>query len=302
MADRDQQQVHIALIGSGGMLAAAVKAAAPDFASVTGLDLPEFDLTQKEASLRQLTELQPDVIINCAAFTQVDRCEAEEDVALQVNGVAVGTLADAAKKLDATLVHISTDYVFAGDGQQPYVETDNPAPLSAYGRTKLAGEQALLASGLNHYYLIRTSWLYGPGGHNFVETILRLAGERTELRIVHDQIGSPTLTCDLAAAIFQLLALTPSPRAKPDYGIYHFSDSGTCSWYGFACEIVEQARRQRLPLKVEKVLPITTADYPLPAPRPAYSVFSKEKFRQATGAVVPSWQESLAKYLAMREK
>jgi dTDP-4-dehydrorhamnose reductase len=301
MARCRKQQITIALIGSKGMLASAVQAAASESTIIIGLDLPEFDLTQTAAATRQLLKLQPDIIINCAAFTQVDRCETEEQTAMLVNGAAVGMLAETAKELDATLVHISTDYVFDGHGRLPYVETDPPNPLSAYGRSKLAGEAALIGSGLKRYYLIRTSWLYGPNGQNFVETILRLAGERPELRIVKDQLGSPTLTCDLAAAIFRLLAIGPkASQSQPEYGLYHYSGSGLCSWYDFACEIIRLAQQQGIPLKVEQLLPITSAEYPLPAPRPAYSVLAKEKYLKATKDVIPTWQESLAGYFSMR--
>lgn len=295
---QQSKPVRIALIGAGGMLAGAVKAAAPASTEVVGLDLPEFDLTRSDAS-GQLLALHPDILINCAAFTQVDRCEEEEETALRINGTAVGLLADAAKRLDATLVHISTDYVFAGDKGAPYVETDAPRPLSAYGRTKLAGEQALTTSGLQRYYLLRTSWLYGSGGPNFVETILRLAGERKQLRIVDDQIGSPTLTLDLATAIFRLLAID-DPAARAACGLYHFANRGQCSWYEFACAIVDTARQSGMALAVEEIVPITTADYPLPAARPACSVLATDKYRRATGADIPGWRESLTAYFMAR--
>lgn len=296
------QKIRIALVGAKGMLSSAVQAAAPDPAIIIGLDLPEFDLTQTEAATRRLLELRPHIIINCAACTEVDRCETEEETAMLVNGTAVGMLAATARQLDATLVHISTDYVFDGRARQPYVETDPPNPLSAYGRSKLAGEMALTGSGLKRYFLIRTSWLYGPNGPNFVETILRLARQRQELRIVNDQIGSPTLTCDLAAAIFRLLAIVPHPpHPQPEYGLYHFSGSGCCSWYDFACEIVRLAQQQGMFLKIEKILPINTTDYPLPAVRPAWSVLSKEKYLKATKDMIPLWQKGLTRYFSMRD-
>ena len=169
------------------------------------------------------------------------------------------------------------------------------APLSAYGRSKLAGEKAILNSGLESFFIIRTSWLYGSGGPNFVETILRLATEREELRIVDDQVGSPTLTDDLAEAIVFL-------QKTGDYGVYHFSNEGFCSWYEFACAIVQGAEERGLELAIKQVLPIATAEYPLPAPRPAYSLLSKAKYREQTGREIPHWRDGLSRYLDWRIK
>ena len=202
----------MALIGGKGMLASAIRNCAGTAWNIAGLDLPEFDLTDRSLVESVLGNLSPDVIINCAAYTDVDSCETNEELATRVNGEGPGHLARVAAKLGATLVHISTDYVFDGRKTSPYLETDPVGPLSAYGRSKLAGEQAVLASGLKRYYLVRTSWLYGPGGRNFVETIIRLAREREELRVVADQVGSPTYTGDLAQAIYQLLALDTRRR------------------------------------------------------------------------------------------
>jgi len=311
----------LALIGSGGMLARKVseQAAANGYA-VAGFDLPDFDLTDRAQVLAEMERVRPKVIINCAAYTNVDGAESDEALATRVNGLGSGYLAGAAMAVGAVLVHISTDYVFDGCKSSPYLETDPVGPLSAYGRSKLAGEQAILASGLERYFIVRTSWLYGPGGRNFVETIMRLAREREELRIVADQVGSPTYTGDLAEAIFNLLAVSANlwvhqqpttsnqqPAASPQspvpspYGIYHFSNAGQCSWYEFASEIVAQLQGRGEALKVKRVVPIRTEEYPLPAPRPAYSVFSKEKYRLATGAEVPGWQDSLARYLNSEE-
>ena len=296
-------QLEIALVGASGMLARKVqeKARAVGY-TVSLFDLPDFNMTDRTQVLQEMTRLQPDVIINCAAFTNVDGAEKEQSLAMVVNGTAVGYLAEAALTVNAILVHVSTDYVFDGQKTTPYVEADAPNPQSAYGRTKLAGEQAIIQSGLDKYFIIRTSWLYGPGGNNFVETILRLAEEREQLRIVADQIGSPTYTGDLADAIFRLLNLSASPQ-PPDpslYGTYHFANEGSCSWYEFACEIVTLAKLQGLPIKTQTLLPIRTEEYPLPAPRPAYSVFSKDKYLVATGAEIPGWKDSLANYLKSR--
>lgn len=304
----------LALIGSNGMLALKVcqQASAAGY-EVVGFDLPDFDITNRVQVLSEMERVQPAIIINCAAYTNVDGCESQETLATLVNGAGAGNLAHVARALGATLVHISTDYIFDGNKTGPYVEEDAPGPQSAYGRSKLAGEQAILASGLERYFIIRTSWLYGPGGKNFVETILRLAMERDELRIVADQVGSPTYTGDLAAAIFSLLALNASyqpsapssgdsPRAgSVPYGVYHFSDEGQCSWYEFAQEIIRLAMERGEAIKVKTVRPIATHEYPLPARRPAYSVFSKDKFKSVTGMAIPHWRESLAVYMASRK-
>jgi dTDP-4-dehydrorhamnose reductase len=295
---------RIALIGAHGMLAKSVIQHAPVDCDFSHLDLPDFDLTDSHQVDETISRLSPAVIINCAAFTNVDGCETQEEQATRVNGAGAGFLAHAAKRARAALVHISTDYVFDGNKTVPYTEEDLPNPQSAYGRSKLAGEQAIIDSGLEQYFIIRTSWLYGPSGKNFVETILRLAQEREELRVVADQIGTPTFTADLAQAIFNLLALDMShpSRLTPyeGYGIYHYSNSGQCSWYEFACAIVQKFVEGGGLIKVKSILPIKTEEYPLPATRPAYSVFDKSKYSRATGAYVPTWQESLQTYFALR--
>lgn len=289
---------RLALIGAKGMLAQMVSKVAPPNYELIALDLPEFDLTDRQQVLAVLGEWRPQVILNCAAFTNVDGCETQQELANQVNGTGVGYLAAAAKELGATLVHISTDYVFDGKKGQPYREDDAPNPQSAYGRSKLLGEEEIARSGLERFFILRTSWLYGPGGNNFVETMIRLAREREELRVVADQVGSPTFTRDLATAIFRLLAVeTPAKH----YGIYHVANSGECSWHEFAQEIVLLAQKAGEPVKAQRVLPIKTEDYPLPAPRPAYSVFSKEKYTQVTGQQLPDWRDSLSSYIDSRD-
>jgi dTDP-4-dehydrorhamnose reductase len=289
----------VALIGANGMLAKMLNRLTPAHFKISHYDLPEFDITNRQLVLTTLQSLAPDIIINCAAYTNVDGCESNEEIAHMVNGVGPGFLAEAALSVDAVLVHISTDYVFAGNSSHPYTETDPTGPRSAYGRTKLAGEEAILATGLSRFFILRTSWLYGPDGPNFVETILRLAAEREELSIVADQVGTPTCTADLVRAIFQLLA---DGEEQSLFGIYHVSNSGACSWYEFAVEIVRIARLNCLPLNVKRINPIGTEDYPLPAQRPAYSIFSKHKYLTVTGQNIPEWQESLVKYFALRQQ
>lgn len=305
-AAADLSPRRLALIGANGMLARKVRehAAAAGYA-VTGFDLPDFDITNGAQVLAEMERLQPVVIVNCAAYTNVDGAEADEALATRVNGAGPGNLAEAAKAVGAVLAHISTDYVFDGQKQSPWREDDPVGALSAYGRSKRTGEQAILASGLERCFIIRTSWLYGPHGRNFVETIIRLAKEREELRIVADQVGTPTYTGDLAEAIFNLLKLTDHGSRITDhslYGLYHFSNAGQCSWHEFAAEIVRQARERGESLQVKMVVPIRTEEYPLPARRPAWSVLSTAKYRAVTGAEIPGWKESLGKYLEERDK
>jgi len=285
---------NIFLVGAAGMLARMVIQRAPSGYDITGVDLPDFDLTDRDQVLTLVAEDSPDLIINCAAYTDVDGCESNKELAMRVNGTGVGHLAEAARINNAILVHISTDYVFSGENDSPYREETQTDPQSAYGLSKLMGEQAILDSGLSDYYIVRTSWLYGPGGKNFVETMLRLAAEREQLRVVSDQVGAPTFTADLADAIFHLI------DKKAPFGIYHFSNSGRCSWHRFAEEIIALAKVRGLEVKAESIEPITTDEFPLPAKRPAYSVLSNNKYKTATGVTPPEWEDGLCRYFDIR--
>jgi len=295
--------MKLALIGDKGMLARKVREFAPIKYDVIGFDLPDFDLTNGDQVDITLRELRPTLIINCAAFTNVDDAEVQEKVATQINADGPGHLAKVAKEIGSLLVHISTDYVFSGDKNSPYTETDLTRPLSAYGRSKLAGEEAILNSGLKRFIIIRTSWLYGPGGKNFVETIIRLAKEREELRIVADQYGTPTYTGDLAEAIFNLVGIAQNTKGEDRhiFGFYHFSNCGECSWYQFAEEIINQVRLHNEDVAVKKITPISTSEFPLPAARPPYSIFDKEKYKRATNLSIPSWADGLARYMLERQ-
>lgn len=290
----------IALIGANGMLASMLQESAPKLVALYLFDLPEFDITDRDEIYIKLSPINPDIVINCAAFTQVDACETQSEIAFQVNGEGPGYLAAVAKELGSVLVHISTDFVFSGHKKTPYVEEDIKEPLSVYGRSKLQGEQTILDSNLKEYYIVRTSWLYGPGGGNFVETIVRLAKEREELGIVADQTGTPTYTADLADVIWTLIGAKGSGTVLASFGIYHYSNEGVCSWYEFACEIVKQMRKANNSLKVQNISPVKTVEYPLPARRPAYSVLSKDKVVAVTGLQIPPWEESLQAYMKSR--
>lgn len=250
-------------------------------------DVAELDITDYAAVEKFVKDNEIDTIINCAAYTAVDKAEEEPELAAKINTEAVSNLARAAAKEGCLLIHISTDYVFDGTGTKPYSEKDKPCPVSVYGRTKLAGEEAILKSRCFHI-IIRTAWLYSSFGNNFVKTILRLASERTEINVVSDQVGSPTYAGDLAAAI---VAIMDSEERIEHEGIYHYSNEGVCSWYDFAAEIV------RLSGKECRVKPVTTADYPTKTQRPAYSVLDKSKIKKTFGIEIPEWKDALAKMM-----
>jgi dTDP-4-dehydrorhamnose reductase len=230
-------------------------------------------------------------IINCAAYTAVDRAEQETDIAFRINSTGAGNLAKVAKRLDAGLIHVSTDYVFDGRSDRPYRVNDEPSPVSAYGQSKLEGERAVLSAN-PAAAIVRTEWLYGRGGSNFVATMLKLMGSRDEIRVVDDQRGSPTLADDLARAIVGMMS-----SQKGASGIYHFTNSGDTTWFGFASRIYEIASKRGLINREVRLVPIATADYPLPATRPAYSVLDCSRLAEEFGIVARPWDEALEDYL-----
>ncbi len=251
---------------------------------VVGFGRAELDVTSADAVGRRVELERPDVVINSAAWTDVDGAEEAEQAAFAVNGTGAGNVAAAAAAVGASVVYVSTDYVFDGAKGEPYVESDQPAPLSAYARTKLAGEEATAAANKRHF-VVRSAGLFGVGGTNFVETMLRLASGRSEVLVVRDQVGSPTYTWHLAYGIVRLIE-------GLEFGIHHMAAAGQCSWYDFAREIFEQA-------KVDcKVLSVTTEEFGRPAPRPPFSALTSQR-QHAIG--LPSWQDGLAGYLAQRE-
>lgn len=250
-------------------------------------DVAELDITSAVAVCKMFAAEKPDWVINCAAYTAVDKAESEADLARLLNATAVGILADEAAKIGAGIVHISTDYVFKGDNPEPRIESDATEPQSVYGVTKLEGEH--LAARNPKHIVIRTSWLYSIYGNNFVKTMRRLGAERPEVGVVADQWGSPTSAHDLAEAI--LVAID-----KPEYGIFHFSDEGITNWAIFAEQIMEISGLNC------KVNHITTADYPTPAKRPEYSIMSKAKFAKTFGMNIPEWESSLERVIEMLEK
>jgi dTDP-4-dehydrorhamnose reductase len=278
--------MRVVITGAGGMLgkdvAAAAEAAGHDVSALTRAQL---DITDASALEQAIATLQPEVVINCAAWTDVDGAEASEAAAAAVNGEGAGTLAGAAAAAGAWTIHVSSDYVFDGTKREPYLESDATGPRSAYGRSKLAGEQAVAAAAPDAHTIIRTAWLFGAGGRCFPATILRLARERDQLRVVDDQVGCPTFAGHLAKAIVDIA------EARPP-GILHVAGAGACSWFEFAKQIVTEARLDT------DVLPCSTDEMPRPAMRPAYSVLGTE--RPDTAPALPDWREGLEEYMALR--
>jgi dTDP-4-dehydrorhamnose reductase len=277
--------MKVLVTGAAGMLGRDVMLAAGNAGhDVVGFGRTELDVTDGPAVEKKFDLERPDVVINCAAWTDVDGAEESEEAATAVNRDGAGNVAAAAAGRGASVVYVSSDYVFDGAKGEPYVETDQPAPLSAYGRTKLAGEDATTAANKRHF-VVRSSWLFGIGGGNFVETMLRLATDHGEVLVVRDQVGSPTYTWHLAYGLVRLIE-------GVEFGIHHMAAAGACSWYEFAREIFEQA-------KVEcKVMSATTEMLGRPAPRPAYSALVSQRQHAIR---LPSWQDGLAGYIAQRD-
>ena len=278
----------VLLIGADGMLGGELRERLEKIYDVTGTTLETLDITDKEAVLAKAEEVKPYFIINCAAYTNVDGCEVNTDLAMAVNGTAVANIAEAAKAQDATFIHISTDYVFPGNlpVDQIYTEDMEPAPVSAYGRTKLVGEENAAKAG--KYYILRTAWLYGLGGKNFVKTMLRLSADRDELTVVDDQHGSPTSTTTLCKIIEGIM------EKEPEYGVYHSTNEGFTTWCRFTRKIFELANIST------KVKAITSKEYkemyPQSSDRPSNSQLSKEKLKNV-GIVPEAWEVALEEYL-----
>ena len=278
----------VLLIGADGMLGGELRERLEKIYDVTGTTLQTLDICDKEAVIAQAKEVNPYFIINCAAYTNVDGCEVNFDLANRVNGLALENIAEAAKSVDATLIHISTDYVFDGklDVEKAYTEDMEKAPVTAYGKTKLLGEQN--AAKAEKYYILRTAWLYGLGGKNFVKTMLALSENHDTLSVVCEQHGSPTSTTTLCKIIEAIM------EKEPAYGVYHSTNEGFTTWYDFTIKIMELAGR------TTKILPVTSEEYkqmnPASSDRPKNSQLSKEKLHSID--VYPkTWEEALADYL-----
>lgn len=291
----------ILLTGKNGQVGWELQRTLATLGQVIALDRDDLDLADGDAIRRKVREIQPQMIVNPAAHTAVDKAEIEPELAMALNGIAPGIFAEEAKSLNALLVHYSTDYVFDGSQRTPYIEEDVPCPLSVYGATKLAGEQAIRAAGCRHL-ILRTSWVYGARGKNFLLTMRRLGSEREELRVVDDQLGAPTSSRAIAEVTSQILAQLYAPNVVRDWmdkvqGTYHLTNQGETTWCGFVREAIAGGL---LAERVQPLLvtPINTAAYPTPAARPMYSVMSNHKLASHFGISMPPWQESLSLVLA----
>jgi dTDP-4-dehydrorhamnose reductase len=292
---------RILLTGKNGQVGWELQRALAAPATVIALDSSQLNLADPDAIRRIVRENRPDIIINPAAFTAVDKAESEPELAMAVNGIAPGILAEEACRLGAVLVHYSTDYVFDGNKPAPYTEEDVPDPQCIYGKTKLAGEMAIRASGCKHL-ILRTSWVYGVHGGNFVKTVMRLARERDELRIVADQSGAPTWARDLAQATLSAVAVWRKREWDDSLsGLYHLTAAGRTNWHQYAEEIVRLARQYdaALACKPLRIRAIATHEYPTPAKRPANSALANDKIKHAFGIALPEWQDSLAECMRL---
>jgi dTDP-4-dehydrorhamnose reductase len=274
--------MKVLITGANGQLGGALQRTAPPHADLNAIDVDDVDFSEDAMLRARLVVEAPDVLINAAAYTAVDRAEEDEETAREVNADAVAIMAEEMEAQGGKLVHISTDFVFDGSATQPYPPDAPRNPLSAYGRTKAAGEDHLRASDL----LVRTAWVYEAGGANFVHTMIRLMNEREELGVVADQVGSPTWATGLARTIWALVE-------KGASGTFHHSDDGAISWYDFAIAIAEEAHAVGLVERIPLIKPITTADYPTPARRPAYSVLDCSATRALLGDAPVPWRENL---------
>jgi len=279
---------NVLVFGGSGQLGQCLQRVAQDRSLTNLVFLPE-----EQANILDVGGLQavfaqhkPAYCINCAAYTAVDKAEDEVELARKVNRDGVENLSQLCGEYGTTLIHVSTDFVFAGTGNQPLLETDEAAPISVYGLTKLEGEQ-VIAAHTSRYFILRTSWLYSEYANNFVKTMLRLGRERDELRVIWDQLGTPTYAIDLAGCI-----LTIIESRSAEFGIYHYSNEGVTSWYDFATAIFELSNTP------VRTLPIRTAEYPTKATRPAYSVMDKTKVKTALGVAIPHWRDSLQECLS----
>ncbi|MBL7103331.1 MAG: dTDP-4-dehydrorhamnose reductase [Bacteroidales bacterium] len=277
--------MNILITGSKGQLGKSIQKLSPDFGEYkfTYTDVEELDITNYDGLAAFLSSNKFDAVINCAAYTEVDKAEDEPEKAMLINAKAPGYLSELSKKFGFLLIHISTDYIFDGYSNRPYIEYDMPGPLSYYAKSKTDGEKEILLKA-NRAVIFRTSWLYSEFGNNFVKTIIRLANERDALNIIDDQVGTPTYAGDLAEVILKLL---PELTKTLGVQIYHYSNEGKASWYDFAKEII---RISELKCKVN---PIETKDYPLPAARPHYSLMDKQKIIIKFGISIPDWKDSL---------
>jgi dTDP-4-dehydrorhamnose reductase len=291
--------VKILLTGVTGQVGWELQRTLMTLGEVIAVGREQMNLAQADTIRQTIREIKPNLIVNAAAYTAVDQAESEPDLAMAINGIAPGVMAEEAKHLGAAIVHYSTDYVFDGTKNTAYTENDPANPQNIYGKTKLAGEEAIASVGVDHL-ILRTSWVYGLRGKNFLLTMLRLAKEREEIRVVDDQIGAPTWSRLIAEVTAQILL--PSLQNTADFfaskgGLYHLTSNGKTSWYGFAKEIFTYDLQQN-ERKLQRLIPITSAEYPIAATRPAYSLLDNRKLSHIFKIVIPEWQKILDLVLA----
>jgi dTDP-4-dehydrorhamnose reductase len=289
--------MSVLVLGRTGQLGRALTEMRGDTPGWPSLGREEADLSAPGAAARAVAEARPRWVVNAAAYTAVDQAESEPERAQRINAHAVAEIAAAAAEIGAALLHVSTDYVYDGAKQDPWREDDPTGPLGVYGRTKLEGERLALEAN-PRTVILRTAWVYAPWGKNFVRTMLRLAAERPQLRIVDDQRGNPTSALDLARACRHVVeTLDDAPAGDPRWGVYHYAGAGTVSWAGFAREIFRLALARKLIARAPEIAPIATADYPTPARRPANSALDCARFEQAFGMAPRPWEPALAEVM-----
>ncbi len=276
--------MKVVVTGARGMLGSEVVDILTPLVTCIGVGRDDFDITEKDQTIKGVAGLNPDIVVHTAAYTNVDNCEGNKKLAYRVNGEGTRNIAMACSRIDARMIYISTDYLFDGTKGTAYHEDDQPNPINIYGDSKLRGEREIQEI-LSDYLIIRTSWLFGPKGKNFVDTILRITRDKKELKIVNDQVGSPTLTIDLAKAISRLIDL----KAR---GVINVANSGSCSWYDFADKIIELSGINGVILT-----PVSSRQSDRPARRPYYSVLDCGRLRELTGHLMRRWEEALAEYL-----
>ena len=279
--------MRVLILGARGMLGRDLVPIASVKNHVSGRDVDDFDIADQERVQQELIALRPQVVINAAGYTDVDGCESKRELAFSVNAEGARNIALGCATLGAKMIHLSTDYVFDGSSRVPYREEDLPHPLNVYGSSKLQGERYIQEI-LENYLIIRTEWLYGRHGKNFVDTILRNATQQEELRVVDDQRGAPTFTKDLSSAIDRLIGIDAR-------GILHVTNSGSCTW----CEFARQILREKKPaIRAVQIIPISSTELARPARRPAYSLMDCQRYEQLTGSKMRPWQEALKEYLS----
>lgn len=286
----------ILITGKNGQVGWELQRALLPLGHIVALDRQELDLSNAESIRKGIQHIRPDVIVNAAAYTMVDKAEEEQGPAMQINGIAPGILAEEARQQKALLIHYSTDYIFDGSKSTAYTEADAPGPMNVYGATKLAGEQAIQSIDGDHV-ILRTSWVYGSRGNNFLLTMLRLMQERENLRVVADQVGAPTWARLIAGATALIVKQSLSERQQKTFesGLYHLTSSGQTSWYGFAekiREIVQQQNKKDV-LKIENITPVSSEEYPTPAKRPRNSRMAISKLQQKYNLSMPGWDAAL---------